>query len=535
MEGVWFAFDATTGPPIYQRVKVIDNVEHPNLKPGQAGRRLPGLDRRAQLLAGLVRPADELRLQRGGRDRRRCFVQQTPAQEQKRKAMLAGDVYLGPRQRRLTGSTCRAAGATTARSARSTSRPGKQVWKFKTPEPERGGVTTTASGLGFVGRRRRRAARVRREDREGALDVPDRLPDRRRAVDLLGRRQGVRRDHRRRHGDLVERRHGRGQLQVFALGGSSRPSRRRRRSRPKHPRGHRSASTASADAAHVQRPRCRRQDRPRRIVTPGRAFRSSRGIANSSNTTDVQGHVLLGGQPGAGRAGERRRLARANAHRQAGPFVYPADVTMAGAARRHGGRRRPRDGSTGRRSPPPSSRPCCVARGGISVGYASWTSRRQPGPGGDDRRHAAGSTTATGSAPPPVSLYSYVLTGKITDANGEPGQGRRRDDADERPPVLDAVSADRRERRATPRSSSRPTRGQRPGPDDRRRRGRQRRPTPRPPTDSIDFAKLKSAMLNIQLPATPARALVEVDPEPAAMPGAIYQGCSSASSAAAAA
>ena len=30
-------------------------------------------------------------------------------------------------------------------------RTGRRVWKFTTPEPERGGVTTTASGLGFAG------------------------------------------------------------------------------------------------------------------------------------------------------------------------------------------------------------------------------------------------------------------------------------------------------------------------------------------------------------------------------------------------
>ena len=35
MEGVWFAFDAATGKPFYQRVKVIDRVEHPSLQPGK--------------------------------------------------------------------------------------------------------------------------------------------------------------------------------------------------------------------------------------------------------------------------------------------------------------------------------------------------------------------------------------------------------------------------------------------------------------------------------------------------------------------
>ena len=35
MEGVWFAFDAKTGKPFHERVKVIDRVEHPPLRPGQ--------------------------------------------------------------------------------------------------------------------------------------------------------------------------------------------------------------------------------------------------------------------------------------------------------------------------------------------------------------------------------------------------------------------------------------------------------------------------------------------------------------------
>ena len=69
MEGVWFAYNATTGAPIYQRVKILDNVEHPDLSPGQAGRHLPLVARRLQLLPRLLRPADELRLQRGRRDR----------------------------------------------------------------------------------------------------------------------------------------------------------------------------------------------------------------------------------------------------------------------------------------------------------------------------------------------------------------------------------------------------------------------------------------------------------------------------------
>jgi len=34
-EGTWFAFDAATGRPFHERVKVIDRVEHPPLRPGE--------------------------------------------------------------------------------------------------------------------------------------------------------------------------------------------------------------------------------------------------------------------------------------------------------------------------------------------------------------------------------------------------------------------------------------------------------------------------------------------------------------------
>ena len=34
-EGLWFAYDAKTGRPVYQRIKVIDQIEHPSLRPGK--------------------------------------------------------------------------------------------------------------------------------------------------------------------------------------------------------------------------------------------------------------------------------------------------------------------------------------------------------------------------------------------------------------------------------------------------------------------------------------------------------------------
>ena len=151
----------------------------PGAQAGQAGRRLPVVARRAQLLARVVRPADELRLQRGGRDR---------------VGAAAADAGAGAEPAAARSATP-SSGSRTATSA-STSRAGwrdygsvsaidvatgKRVWKFNTPEPERGGVTTTASGLGFVGGGDGVLRAFDAKTGQGALEVPDGLPDRRRA------------------------------------------------------------------------------------------------------------------------------------------------------------------------------------------------------------------------------------------------------------------------------------------------------------------------------------------------------------------
>ena len=126
-----------------------------------------------------------------------------------------------PRERRLRARTSSRAGRTTARSAPSTSNTGKVVWKFDTPQPERGGVTTTASGRRLRRRRRRQPAGVRRQDRECALEVPDRLPDRLGPVGLLGQRR-TSTSRSRSAGRRPRRAAARcaSQLQVFSLGGS---------------------------------------------------------------------------------------------------------------------------------------------------------------------------------------------------------------------------------------------------------------------------------------------------------------------------
>ena len=69
MEGVWFCYDAATGKPIYQRVKVIDRTEHPPLQPGKPVAVYPGSLGGLNFSPAVLRPEDELHLQRRLRDR----------------------------------------------------------------------------------------------------------------------------------------------------------------------------------------------------------------------------------------------------------------------------------------------------------------------------------------------------------------------------------------------------------------------------------------------------------------------------------
>jgi PQQ-dependent dehydrogenase (methanol/ethanol family) len=148
MEGVWFAYDAASGRPIYQRIKVIDRTEHPALRPGKAVAVYPGsigglnyspasFDPRTNYVFNAAAETAALDTQ----------ALLTPTQK-KRKFNL-GDVFLGLANGNfgtlLPGWHDH--GSISAIDINS----GKRVWKITTPEPERGGVTTTASGIGFAG------------------------------------------------------------------------------------------------------------------------------------------------------------------------------------------------------------------------------------------------------------------------------------------------------------------------------------------------------------------------------------------------
>ena len=77
------------------------------------------------------------------------LVQQKLTPTQKRRKLLLGDVYLGLQNGNFGAALAswHDHGSISAIDVSS----GRRVWKFETPEPERGGVTTTSSGLGFAG------------------------------------------------------------------------------------------------------------------------------------------------------------------------------------------------------------------------------------------------------------------------------------------------------------------------------------------------------------------------------------------------
>ena len=224
MEGVWFAYDAATGRPIYQRVKVIDRTEHPTLQPGKEVTVFPSSLGGVNYSPASYDAHDELRLQRRGRDRRRRGAGEADADPEAAQATARRRVPR-PAERQLRHGPAGLARPRLDQRDRHRHRPAGLEDHDTGAGARRGHDHRERARL--RGRRRRRVPGLRPEDRQGPVDVPDRPPDRRRRVDLLGRRQGVRRDHVRRHADVVGRRHRRASCRST----HSAPRRRNRRRR----------------------------------------------------------------------------------------------------------------------------------------------------------------------------------------------------------------------------------------------------------------------------------------------------------------
>ena len=202
-EGVWFALDARSGQMLHERVKVIDRVEHPPLRPGQPVTIFPSALGGVNYSPASYDPATNY-VFNAAAETAAVLIQDKLTPTQKRRKLIQGDVFLGLQNGNFgTGlESWRDHGSISAINVAT----GKRVWKFQTPEPERGGVTTTASGLGFAGGGDGVLRAFDLRNGTCALALPDRRADRRRADALPERRQGVPRDHGRGNADLLERR-----------------------------------------------------------------------------------------------------------------------------------------------------------------------------------------------------------------------------------------------------------------------------------------------------------------------------------------
>ena len=257
-------------------------------------------------------------------------------------------------------------------------------------------------------------------------------PDRGRPVDLLGRRQGVRRDHGRRHADVVERRHRRASCRCSRSAARSTqsppPPLRVLQSVKQQPRAgaaRRASFTARARTGLGSIPTqgglvvralggelVERRPRQRPRAAERRAGRGRDGV-------DGRLHGPAGD-------GEGRQLPHRRRHH---------DPAAARRARRSARRTRR---CTGMRSPRASAPRSSRASGGFSVGY-----RLQ---GLHARRQKDGSVLVTGrlqgasgQAPPTVHLLTYQLGGHDHECERQPGAGRRRDHAHAGPRLLDAL------------------------------------------------------------------------------------------------
>ena len=299
MEGVWFAYDARTGRPIYSRVRVIDRTEHPPLRPGQPVVVYPSSIGGLNYSPASFHPGRNI-IVNAAAETSAILTQQQLTPTQKRRKLVLGDVFLGLEIGNFgtVNPNWKDYGSISAIDVNT----GRRVWKFKTPEPERGGVTTTASGLGFAGGG---DGVVRAFDlRNGRVlwTFQTSHPIAAGPTVYSVRRPAVRRDHRRRHAHLVERRHRDRAARVRArrleerrpaAASGARLAPRRGRSSSRRS----ASSTSSAPLRAPQRARrAQAQSGSARIQTQSRLF-VQQWNPNSSNTPLVSGRVVLRGAP----------------------------------------------------------------------------------------------------------------------------------------------------------------------------------------------------------------------------------------------
>ena len=416
MEGVWFAFDADTGKPFHERVKVIDRVEHPPLRPGEPVTVFPSSLGGLNYSPASYDPATNY-VFNAASETAAVLVQQKLTPTQKRRKLLLGDVYLG-----LENGNFGAAlanwhdhGSISAIDVAT----GRRVWKFQTPEPERGGVSTTASGLGFAGGGDGvlRAFELRHGKVLWTFKTGNPIAAGPTIFSTGGREYvavTVGGTPTSSNGGTVS------QLYVFTLGpGPTSTNGEARDTASLHPAsswpvtgGGVRETAASGGVAAI--------GLGARIAVAGGAVPLALWQADSSNEARVTGRLLLRGKPvaGAAVAVDRYRLpGRTDAQ---GRFSALVDATLA--------RRHPlhvADGSRATRAGRPLTskerKAVTQASGGVSVGYRLVDLRAKPTSSGVLVTGRA--VRADGAPAPSVVLLSYRLQGTVTDAEGNPVRG----------------------------------------------------------------------------------------------------------------
>ena len=419
MEGLWFAYNARTGRPIYLQVKLLDHTEHPALQPGKPVVVFPSSIGGFNYSPASFDPRTDYVLSAAA-ETAAVDTQAVLTPAQKKSLFTLGDVWLGLSNGNY-GSIVPGYHDYGSLSAINLNT-GTVAWKDKTPQPERGGITTTASGLGFDGGGdgAMRAFNVRTGKILWTFQTGHQIaagP----SVYSVGGHEYVAITV---GGTPTSSAGGTAtQLQVFGLGGSSQQS---------------TAPVIPATAASVRQP----QARPKAARTRPRHFRTRQAqvasvgvtriaaaapvvvrpwLADSANVQTVTAHVLWDNQPVVGAHVVVGPYPVPEATDKTGSFSYDLDDTVAARAVI---RVSSVYGATinGRHVTPGQKRSILSATGGFVSAFAI------------SGLHASvqknGSVLVTGRAmdsthngPPGVRLLTYELSGRITDAQGKPVQG----------------------------------------------------------------------------------------------------------------
>jgi alcohol dehydrogenase (cytochrome c) len=518
MEGVWFAFDAATGKPFYQRVKVIDRVEHPSLQPGKPITIYPSSIGGLNYSPASYAPSTNYVFNAAAETASQLIqAQLTPAQ--KHNKFVLGDVFLGVQNGNF-GTELAGWHDHGSISAIDVST-GQRVWKIQTPEPERGGVATTASGLGFAGGGDGvlrafdlKTGNVLWSFQTGAQIASGPSVFSAAGTEFVAVTVG---------GTPTSSNGGTAsQLQVFAIGGASTQS-------PPPKLAAFISKTSTNAAIHtlsLATPSTARRSRTAAAVAAsGARMDTQSGLyiqewnAASQNSQIVTGRVLLRGQPVSGvaiRVGSYPLPALTDS---SGKFSYRVDTTL---PQRHVASVTSvkRAKLRGRALSSADQAAVLALHNGFSVGYQISSLHTSRGKSGNVVLTGR-AVFASRKAVPPVALYTYQLSGTITDAASKPVYGAivvsRTQDRDF---WTFSKPSDRNGRYTSFFAASDETGADPVALSVQVASGAVSFSSGT--TATVKFSALKSATLNLQLPSSPTAVMAA--PTPSSYAGAIYEG-----------